>query len=121
MEKKAKKPFQLFGMNWIYFVVFAVIVLVTLYVPINITGEDVGVKTNLPGAMLGCFSLMILLGAVFNEIGNRTPIVKSYLGGGAIVCIFAASAMVYFKLFPTSLVVATPNEGAATSISGNMY
>ena len=118
---KEKKPFQLFGMKWYYFAIFAAIVLITLYVPINITGEDVGVKTNLPGAMLGCFSLMILLGAVFNEIGNRTPIVKSYLGGGAIVCIFAASAMVYFQLFPTSLVVATPNEGKATTIAGNMY
>jgi Na+/citrate or Na+/malate symporter len=61
------------------------------------------------------------MGAVFNEIGNRTPIVKSYLGGGAIICIFAASAMVYFKLFPTSLVLATPNEGKATTISGSMY
>jgi len=118
---KEKKPFKLFGMKWYYFAIFAAIVLITLYVPINITGEDVGVKTNLPGAMLGCFSLMILLGAVFNEIGNRTPIVKSYLGGGAIVCIFAASAMVYFQLFPTSLVVATPNEGKATTIAGNMY
>ena len=121
MEKSKKQPFRLFGMDWRYFLVFAVIVLVTLYVPINIKGEDVWVKTNLPGAMLGCFSLMILLGAVFNEIGNRTPIVKSYLGGGAIVCIFAASAMVYFNLFPSSLVLATPKEGAATGISGNMY
>ena len=116
-----KKGFRLFGMDWKYFAIFAAIVLITLYVPIAITGEDVGVKTNLPGAMLGCFSLMILLGAIFNEIGNRAPIVKSYLGGGAIVCIFAASAMVYFKLFPTSLVMATPQEGAATKISGNMY
>ncbi len=122
MEKQPKKKqFQLFGMDWRYFTAFALIVLVTLYVPINITGDDVGVKTNLPGAMLGCFSLMILMGAVFNEIGNRTPIIKSYLGGGAIVCIFAASAMVYFKLFPTSLVLATPQEGAATKISGSMY
>ena len=118
---KEKKTFQLFGMKWYYFAIFAAIVLITLYVPINIKGDDVGVKTNLPGAMLGCFSLMILLGAIFNEIGNRTPIVKDYLGGGAIVCIFAASIMVYFQLFPTSLVLATPHEGKATEISGSMY
>lgn len=121
MEPTEKKNFQLFGMNWKYFAVFSVIVLITLYAPISITGEDIGVKTNLPAAMLGCFSMMILLGAIFNEIGNRTPIVNSYLGGGAIVCIFAASAMVYFKLFPSSLVMATPKEGAATVISGSMY
>ena len=36
---KEKKPFQLFGMKWYYFAIFAVIVLVTLYVPINIKGE----------------------------------------------------------------------------------
>ena len=122
MEKKEpKKRFQLFGMDWRYFAVCAVIILVTLYVPINIKGDDVGVKTNLPVAMLGCFSIMILLGAVFNEIGNRTPIVKTYLGGGAIVCIFAASAMVYFKLFPSDLVTAIPNVGKATTIKGTMY
>ena len=121
MNSIEKKSFQLFGMNWKYFAVFSAIVLITLYAPISITGEDIGVKTNLPAAMLGCFSMMILLGAIFNEIGNRTPIVNSYLGGGAIVCIFAASAMVYFKLFPSSLVMATPKEGAATVISGSMY
>ena len=66
--------------KWYYFAIFAAIVLVTLYVPINIKGDDVGVKTNLPAMMLGCFSIMILLGAVFNEIGNRTPIIKDYLG-----------------------------------------
>ena len=44
-----KKGFRLFGMDWKYFAIFAAIVLITLYVPIAITGEDVGVKTNLPG------------------------------------------------------------------------
>ena len=72
MNPMEKKPFRLFGMDWRYFAVFAAIVLITLYVPINITGDDIGVKTNLPGAMLGCFSLMILLGAIFNEIGKKT-------------------------------------------------
>ena len=61
MEKKEpKKPFQLFGMKWYYFAIFAIIVLITLYVPINIKGDDVGVATNLPAMMLGCFSIMIL-------------------------------------------------------------
>ncbi|MDZ5001352.1 citrate:sodium symporter, partial [Clostridium perfringens] len=44
------------------------------------------------------------LGALFNEIGNRTPIVRTYLGGGAIVAIFASAALVTFNLIPESVI-----------------
>ncbi len=47
---------------------------------------------------------MIVLGAILNEIGNRTPIVRSYLGGGAIVIIFGVGLMHYYKLFPETVV-----------------
>jgi Na+/citrate or Na+/malate symporter len=43
---------------------------------------------------------MIVLGAIFNWIGDHTPIIKSYLGGGAIVCIFGAALLVYFHILP---------------------
>lgn len=58
------------------------------------------VTGRLPGGMIGAFASMIILGAIFNEIGNRTPIVSTYLGGGAIVCIFASSALVHFNVMP---------------------
>ncbi|ABR49114.1 Citrate carrier protein [Alkaliphilus metalliredigens QYMF] len=58
----------------------------------------------LPGGMIGGFASMIILGAIFNEIGNNTPIVKSYLGGGAIVIIFGSSALVYYNILPENTV-----------------
>jgi len=54
----------------------------------------------LPTGMAGCFLFMIVLGTVLGWIGDHTPIIKSYLGGGAIVCIFGSALLVYFKLIP---------------------
>ncbi|MBR6113745.1 MAG: 2-hydroxycarboxylate transporter family protein [Oscillospiraceae bacterium] len=58
----------------------------------------------LPGGMLGAFLVMMVFGGLFNLIGNNTPIVRTYLGGGAIVCIFASALLVYFKVVPESVV-----------------
>lgn len=58
----------------------------------------------MPSGMIGAFAVMMVLGGLFNVIGNHTPIVKTYLGGGAIVCIFASAAMVYFHLVPDAVV-----------------
>ncbi|WHH59338.1 2-hydroxycarboxylate transporter family protein [Petroclostridium sp. X23] len=54
----------------------------------------------LPKGMIGAFPLMMVIGAVFNEIGNRTPIIKDYLGGGPIVIIFGAAALVTYGILP---------------------
>ena len=59
---------------------------------------------NLPSGMVGALAIMIVLGGIFNIVGNKTPIVKTYLGGGAIVCIFASAAMVTFDLIPTEVI-----------------
>lgn len=58
----------------------------------------------LPGGMLGAFMVMMVFGGLFNVIGNNLPIVKTYLGGGAIVCIFASAALVYAHIIPDSVV-----------------
>ncbi len=58
----------------------------------------------LPGGMLGAFMVMMVFGALFNWIGNNTPIVKTYLGGGAIVCIFASAVLVYTGVIPEKVV-----------------
>ena len=83
------KGYKLFNLPWQYFAVFAVIVLAATY-----TGV-------LPTGMGGCFAFMIVIGTILNEIGDHTPIIKSYLGGGAIVVIFGAALMNYFNLMPT--------------------
>jgi CCS family citrate carrier protein len=58
----------------------------------------------LPGGMLGAFMVMMVFGGLFNVIGNNLPVVKTYLGGGAIVCIFASAALVYAHVIPDSVV-----------------
>ena len=58
----------------------------------------------LPGGMLGAFLVMMVFGGLFNLIGNNTPIVKTYLGGGAIVCIFASAILVYAGVIPQKVV-----------------
>lgn len=58
----------------------------------------------MPKGMIGAFAVMMIFGGLFNTIGNHMPIVKTYLGGGAIVCIFASAAMVTFGLIPTAVV-----------------
>lgn len=56
----------------------------------------------LPKGMLGAFPLMIIMGAILGEIGDRTPIVKDYFGGGPIVIIFASAAFASYNLLPES-------------------
>ncbi len=58
----------------------------------------------MPKGMIGAFAVMMVFGGLFNAVGNNLPIVKTYLGGGAIVCIFAAAAMVTFGLIPNAVV-----------------
>ena len=55
--------------------------------------------------MAGCFLFMIVLGTILGWIGDHTPIIKSYLGGGAIVVIFGSALLVYFNLIPAAKVV----------------
>lgn len=63
----------------------------------------------LPKGMVGAFPIMIVLGAIFNELGNRLPIVKDYLGGGPIVVIFGSAALVAYKVIPESSIIIMDN------------
>ncbi len=98
-QSSEKTGFQLFGLPWTYFAVFAVLVLAATYMGV------------LPVGMAGCFAFMIVVGTILNEIGNRLPIVRSYLGGGAVVIIFGSALMNYFGLIPA--LVETLEDGTA--------
>ena len=58
----------------------------------------------LPSGMLGAFMIMMVFGGLFNYAGNHLPIIKTYLGGGAIVCIFASAILVYTHVIPENVI-----------------
>lgn len=57
----------------------------------------------LPSGMIGALLAMMILGELLGFLGDRTPILKSYLGGGAILAIFGAAALVYLQWLPQSV------------------
>ena len=56
-----------------------------------------------PGGMVGAFLFLMIFGAILNEVGNHLPIVKTFLGGGAIVCIFGGAALVFWHIIPEAV------------------
>ncbi|MEL3972278.1 2-hydroxycarboxylate transporter family protein [Rossellomorea oryzaecorticis] len=87
-----EESLQIFNMPILWFLVFTGITLVSLY-----TG-------NLPGGMIGTLLVMMVLGELLGWAGDRTPIVKTFLGGGAIIAIFGSAFMVYAGLLPEATV-----------------
>ena len=85
---REKKPLTFFNLPWPIFLIITVITLLTTYLGV------------LPAGMAGCFLFMMVLGEILQWIGDHTPIIKSYLGGGAIVCIFGAGLLVFANLIP---------------------
>ncbi|MDR1578300.1 MAG: 2-hydroxycarboxylate transporter family protein [Deltaproteobacteria bacterium] len=85
---KPPSVYQLYGMPWYYFAIFGVAVLIATYLGL------------LPKGMIGAFPLMIVIGAIFNEIGDKTPFINTFLGGGAIVVIFGSAALATYELLP---------------------
>ncbi len=88
VKTKAKKPLEFFNLPWPIFLIITGITLAATYLGV------------LPTGMAGCFLFMIVVGTILGWIGDHTPIIKSYLGGGAIVCIFGSALLVYFHLLP---------------------
>ncbi|MGC6174243.1 2-hydroxycarboxylate transporter family protein [Lacrimispora sp. 38-1] len=68
-----------------------------------VTAVSIAMKW-LPSGMIGALLVMMIFGGLFNIIGNNLPIVKTFLGGGAIVCIFASATLVYTGLIPENVV-----------------
>lgn len=97
-----KNTYKLFNLPWYYFAIFAVVVLFATMIGV------------LPAGMAGCFAFMIVFGTILNEIGNKTPFVKSYLGGGAIVIIFGMGILRYFNFFGLFDLFTTPNDEGVT-------
>jgi malate:Na+ symporter len=76
------------NVTWPVFIILVAVAAILIY------------TNNLPNDMVGAFALMLIMGLIFGEIGDRTPIVKDYLGGGPIVCIFVPAILLHFNLLP---------------------
>ncbi len=84
MDKKK----TLFGMELPYFILVSIVVLVA------------SLKGYLPKGMVGAFPVIIFMGVILNYIGDHLPIIKTYFGGGAIICIFASAYLSWVKIIP---------------------
>ena len=81
------KQFQIFGMSPMLFLGFFLVVMLA-----HFTGR-------IPANILGSLALCFALGIFFGEIGDRLPIWKEWIGGGAILAFFGASTLEYFGFF----------------------
>ncbi|WP_332630438.1 2-hydroxycarboxylate transporter family protein [Halalkalibacter flavus] len=85
------KQVKIMGLPILWFAIFLLITIVTVY-----TG-------TLPTGMIGSLLVMVVFGEALGWIGDRLPIIKSYLGGGAIVAIFGSAYLVYSGILPESV------------------
>ncbi|WP_051569381.1 2-hydroxycarboxylate transporter family protein [Alkaliphilus transvaalensis] len=85
-----KQGYKIMGISLPLFALLTAVILAATYMEV------------LPKGMIGAFALMMVIGAILNEIGSRLPIVKDYLGGGALVIIFGSAALVTYNVLPES-------------------
>ncbi|MCH5377809.1 MAG: 2-hydroxycarboxylate transporter family protein, partial [Planctomycetes bacterium] len=57
----------------------------------------------LPSGMIGALAFMMVVGGLFAFLGDHTPVVKDYLGGAPLVCVFGAAGLVYYRLLPETV------------------
>ena len=65
----------------------------------TIIGVATGCNAN---GFLGGFVICTVLGSFLDKIGEKLPIVNTYLGGGAFVGLFGAGTIAFLNLFPES-------------------
>lgn len=86
---------KLLGMDWKYFLVLFTAVMLAMYFDF------------LPGSLAGQIPLLLVVGEAFRFVGDRTPIVKDYLGGGSVVVLFGCAALVMAGIIPKETADAT--------------
>jgi len=73
---------------------------VNFFIPVALITVIAVFMGKLPKGMIGAFAAMMVIGAVMEKIGDKTPIIKDYLGGAPIVAIFGTALLVYFNIMP---------------------
>ncbi|AQQ54091.1 citrate:sodium symporter [Planococcus lenghuensis] len=91
--KKDIATFRIFDMPILWFGIFAAVAIYAMY------------TENLPAGIIGALLIMMVLGELLGWVGDHTPVVRTFLGGGAIVAIFGSAYMVYSGLMPESTTI----------------
>lgn len=105
MNMPAKKKIKLLGMDPPVFLVLLVVVLLAMYF------------NFLPKSLAGQLPLLLVLGEAFRFVGDRTPIVKDYLGGGSVVVLFGCAALVMYGIIPAKTAQETKQFMTGTFIN----
>lgn len=88
MPVQGLRDYNIMGIPYPFFFIVTAVVLLATYFQV------------LPKGMVGALPLMMVLGAIFNEVGDRTPGIKDYLGGGPILIIFGSAALATYGVLP---------------------
>lgn len=97
------KPFSLFSIKIGPLPLLLYCILAAIVYGASATGK-------LPADMTGGIAVLMAMGLLLAEIGNRTPILKT-IGGPAILCMFVPSIMVYYHFM---------NDGSMKAITSFM-
>ncbi len=89
---KSGMDFKLYGISWKVYIIFAIII---------VAGMATG---SLSKDMTGAFAVLFVLGVTFGEIGDRIPIWKEYIGGGAILAFLGSAYLVYTGILPEAYI-----------------
>lgn len=92
MKKSKINEIKIMGMSLPVYIIAAFVILYAAMTGI------------LPENMVGALAIMMVLGSALNLMGNKIPIIRSYLGGGAVFCIFASSALATFGILPSAVI-----------------
>ena len=98
-SKRFLDSFSVIGIPPVLFAVIAAVVLAASFVTIGPNH-----KILLPGGLIGAFAASIVIGGILATIGEETPILNNYMGGGAFAVLFGSSALVYFHIMPAPTV-----------------
>ncbi|MCR1898829.1 2-hydroxycarboxylate transporter family protein [Irregularibacter muris] len=91
-QLKSNNGFTIFGMPVYLFVIFAVIMVASIFTETLGTG------------MASSFALLYFLGIIFNEVGERVPLWNTYIGGGPILAFIGTAYLVYAGILPAKYV-----------------
>ncbi|MBR7927931.1 2-hydroxycarboxylate transporter family protein [Aerococcaceae bacterium zg-ZUI334] len=86
------KELKIFGLKLPIFAIISVVVLAAMYM--GVLSKD----------LAGGIAVMLVLGIIFNEIGERIPIWNDYVGGGLVLAFIGTAFLVQYNLIPADYV-----------------